>query len=85
MTVNFAANPGLLKYVHRLQKPWRAHSNLLGKCTKFFGMAERAELGVQVVHRMAKLVEAQMCLVAQCAGGVERIFFEEAANLVATL
>ena len=67
---------GLLKDVHRLQKPWRAHSNLLGKCTKFFGVAKCAELGVQVVHCVAKFVEAQMCFVAQCAGGVESVFFE---------
>ena len=47
-------------------------------------MTELTELWVKVVHGMAKFVQAQMCFRTQLAVFIERIFFEEATNLVAT-
>ena len=47
-------------------------------------MTELVEYRVEIMHRVTKFVETQVRVLTKFAAFVERIFFKETTNLVAT-
>ena len=57
MHTDLATNPRLLEDVHRLQRPWVAHSEIAGDRTEVRVVCKLAELVVGVVLSVADLVD----------------------------
>jgi hypothetical protein len=80
---HFPADARLLEDVHRLQQQRRLQADVARDRGKGCRAAECIEHRVEVVHRVAELVEAQVRICAQPAGGVKGVLFEEAADRLA--
>jgi len=80
---DFAADARLLEYVHGLQEARLRHADVFGDSGELGSPAECVEDRVEVVHRVAELVEREMRFAAQPPLAVEGILLEEAADRLA--
>jgi hypothetical protein len=82
---HFPADARLLEDVHGLQQQRLAHPDVAGQRRQLQRPAERAEDGIEVVHGMAELVQAQGGIGPQPAFRIEGAFLEEAADRLAAV
>ncbi len=80
---DLAADARLLEDVHGLQEQRLGHADVFRDGRELRSAAECVEDGIEVVHRVAELVEREMRLAAQAAFAVESILLEEAADRLA--
>ena len=85
MTDDLAADSWRLENIHRLDDARLLETEALDQRGQFRRAREGIEDGVQVVHRVTHLVQAVLLRLPQAAAVVERIGFEEKADLVAGL
>ena len=62
---DFATDSGLLEDVHRLQRQWINHSDVVRHFGKFWAIGKSFELVVEIVLSMADLVDAQLLWLRQ--------------------
>ena len=67
VAADLAADVRLLEDVHRLDRQRVSHPDRRGDVGKLGRVAERLEHGVEVVHGVADLVDAQRLVLAECA------------------
>ncbi len=82
MTGNFAANARLLENVHRLQQQRVSDAEISYELFDFGCARKVVERWIQIVERVADLVDRLLLTLPQRAIRKEGVLFEEETNLV---
>ena len=77
---DFSTDARLFEDIHRLQEQWLDHADVACNGSQLWCATERVKYRIKVVHRVTELVQTEMGIIAQMAGGVKGVFLKETAN-----